>query len=256
MSRKIKNKKLGICRLCLKEDLLSFEHFPPKSTFNKKMRYVHLDPEEMYKLDWLRDEKSQKRIYEGPLGDHSLCEDCNNFLNREYVGAFRKFAYSASHILSSIKPESDTVYFRIEELNLLRIYKHIISMFISMNDIWYSKDSYSELREFINNPNRNYLPDKYRLYLYLVRPHSFRKLKWSFVNNMGAISEFAFYPFGFVFSYDNLILNSHSPLYDLFPWKFFNSERESTVDFILPIFETHLPIPMDYRQKDALKSYL
>lgn len=256
MSRKVKNKKLGICRLCLKEDMLSFEHFPPKSTFNKKMRYVYFDMSEMNNLNWIRDERPKKRIYEGPLGDHSLCENCNNFLNKEYVEAFRKFAYSASHILSSIRPESDTVHFRIKELNLLRIYKHIISMFISMNDVWYSKDSYSELREYVNNPDQNYLPHKYRLYLYLVRPRSFRKLKWSFVNNLGAISEFAFYPFGFVFSYDNLILNSSPPLYDLFPWKFFNSERESTVDFILPILETHLPIPMDYRQLETLKGHL
>lgn len=256
MSRKVKNKKLGICRLCLKEDMLSFEHFPPKSTFNKKMKYFYIEPIEMSTLDWIGEDKPKKRIYEGPLGDHSLCEKCNNFLNREYVGAFRKFAHSVSYILSSIKPESDTVHFRIEELNLLRIFKHIISMFISMNDIWYSQDSYPELREYVNNPNQNYLPDNYRLYLYLTRPHSFRKLKWSLVNDIGAISEFAFYPFGFVLSYENLILNNHSPLYDLFPWKFFNLERESTVDFLLPILETHLPIPMDYRQMETLKSYL
>ncbi|PRA94549.1 hypothetical protein CQ046_22445 [Chryseobacterium sp. MYb7] len=255
MSRKIKNKKLGFCRLCLKEDMLSFEHFPPKSTFNKRMKYFHLDPVEMNTLDWIDDRKPNKRIYEGPLGDHSLCEECNNFLNKEYVGAFRHFAYCASHIISSIKPNSDKVYFTIENLNLLRIYKHIISMFISMNDTWYT-DSYPELREYINNPDQNYLPDKYRLYLYLIRPHSFRKLKWSMVSDIGAISEFAFYPFGFVLSYDNLLLGNHTPLYDLFPWKFFNKDRETTVNFLLPILETHLPIPLDYRQKETLRKYV
>ncbi|MDR6547269.1 hypothetical protein J2810_003340 [Chryseobacterium rhizosphaerae] len=256
MSRKIKNKRLGVCRLCLEEGMLSFEHFPPKSTFNKKIRYFHLDPAEMSTLDWIDDGKSNKRIYEGPLGDHSLCEKCNNFLNKEYVEAFRKFAYSTSHIISSIKPDSDTVYFTIEGLNLLRIYKHIISMFISMNDIWYSKDTYPELTEYVNNPNQNYLPDKYRLYLYLIRPHSFRKLSWSMVNDIGAISEFAFYPFGFVLSYNNLILGNQAHLYDLFPWKFFNIDRESTVEFLLPILETHLPIPLDYRQKDTLRKFI
>lgn len=252
MSRKIKNKKGGICRLCGKETMLSFEHFPPKKPFNKSIRYRHVDPIEIQDHHGIHENKITGRIYEGPIGDHSLCVDCNNFLNKNYVRHFYKLQICAHTVISDIRPDSDIAHFRINDLNFLRALKHIISMFIAMNDYEISANLQKDLVEYINNPSTNYLPDKYRIYMYLVRPGSFRKFKWTMGNAFGMISEFAHYPLGFVISYENLPL---PVLCEITPWKYFNSEGEFTADFFVPVLSIDSFIPLDYRSKEILNKF-
>lgn len=249
MSRKIKSKKNGICRLCGIETLLSFEHYPPKKPFNKSVRYHFVEPTEIQDKFGVKDNTIKGRIYEGPIGDHSLCEKCNNFLNTNYVRHFYKLQLAAHTVISVIRPQSDYIHFRIMDINFLRSLKHIISMFIAMNDYDISSNLQKDLVSYVNNPVANYLPDRYRIYMYFVRQGSFRKFKWTMGNAFGMISEFAHYPLGFVISYENLDLPF---LCEITPWKYFNSNKEYVADMFVPVLHTDSYIPLDYRSKETL----
>lgn len=53
---------LGICRLCGKDTLLSYEHVPPKVAFNKNTKFVSVDFSEYLKAEnALKNRQKEKR---------------------------------------------------------------------------------------------------------------------------------------------------------------------------------------------------
>jgi len=85
-----KRKKVkGICRLCGKNTSLTFEHVPPQSAYNKHTKYYKQSIEEMMKVDNLLNHKFKGKLYQGGIGYHSLCNDCNNFLGTHYVNSYK-----------------------------------------------------------------------------------------------------------------------------------------------------------------------
>lgn len=240
--------QVGICRICKKEKNLSFEHIPPRVAFNKNTRYYSIPFDEFAKSPNFLEHKPKGKIMQGGIGFYSLCRECNSFLNDNYVRSFAKWANVGMDINS--KFEFDYIGLDINNQNPFRILKQILSMFLSMNDPWFS-DEYPELLEFVLNPNEKKLPDKYRIYHYLNSEGQIRKMGWSVTNFYGTICEFTFPPFGYVLNINNE--NDIDHLTEITGWKNYTDERNH--DFYIGLYKypTYLPIPMDFRSKSEIQ---
>ena len=79
-----KDQHIGQCKLCHKENIkLSFEHYPPKCSFNSESRILKF----MLPLT----EQEYTKVRRG-LGDYYLCEECNRFMGSSYVKEWKKFS--------------------------------------------------------------------------------------------------------------------------------------------------------------------
>src|SRR5665647_2533871 len=96
-----RGKKIGICRLCGERKELTFEHIPPKSSFNRNTGY-HISPV----INVLESEdpfntNSKGLQKQGGIGNHSLCSECNSFLGINYVDAYNDWVKCGLQVLSS-----------------------------------------------------------------------------------------------------------------------------------------------------------
>lgn len=245
--------EFGRCRLCGEMKTLSFEHVPPRSSFNKNTIY-HVSSV----LDVLESEnpfnpKVKGKTKQGGTGNNSLCLDCNNFLGRTYVDSYNGWVDVGYKILRSYK--ETPISFIIQDFEPLKVIKQIFSMFISMDD---EKcfDRHKDLCEFVSNPNSNDLPEKYQIQTYLIEkvntiyipPMCVGDLK---MGQSVLCSEITFIPFGYVFSMDNI-----SPKVELINITSFKSYKlEDKVNLKFQNFhklQKHLPIPLDYRTKEQI----
>ena len=170
----------GTCRLCNENTDLSFEHVPPKVTFNKNTKFVSVSFEEYIKTENPLKNPPKGKTKQGGVGYNSFCRKCNSFLGSNYVPAYEKWVKSGYMVLS--KSEFSQTSYRINEIEPLKILKQIISMFLAINKEWYLK-SYPELAEFVSDPNSQHLPDKYRVFSYLNKAGNIRYMHHTVVGN-------------------------------------------------------------------------
>lgn len=246
MSKKIK--KFGICRICKEKKELSFEHIPPKVAFNKNTRYYSIPFDEFAKSKNFLEHNPKGQVLQGGLGYYTLCVDCNGFLNKHYVRSFTKWVNIGMDL--NLKYNFDYVEFTAMNQNPFRILKQIISMFISMNEPWFT-DEYPELLEFIKNPELKTLPEKYRIYQYLNNEGQIRTMGWTLTNTYGIITELTFPPFGYVLNIDNAKGIDH--LTELSGWKNYTDEINHTFEIGLHKYPTYLPVPIDFRTKEQIE---
>jgi len=107
MSRKLKKtKNTGECKLCGKHTTLTFEHVPPKATFNDF-------PWEEYNMDTAGDlligKKPRKKILQKGTGGHYLCSECNNKSGSNYVKAYIDFIYQIWNYIRDNSNEKDRI---------------------------------------------------------------------------------------------------------------------------------------------------
>ncbi len=242
-----KKMELGICRLCKENKVLSFEHIPPKSAFNKNTRYFSLPFKEFAESPNFLRHKPKGIIHQGGLGYHTLCEKCNGFLNDNYVRPYANWAKLGMEIVS--KSNLDYNLFTVDNKNPFRILKQIVSMFISMNEPWFTKE-YPELLKFVIEPDLKILPNRYKVFVYLRNDKQIRTIKWSSTNFYNKVCEFAFPPFGYILNIDNHDGIGH--LTEITGWKNYTDERNHSFDIGLYTYPTYLPIPTDYRTKSEL----
>lgn len=92
-----RKKKPGMCRICGKKGDLSFEHVPPQSAFNKTTVIE-------YTLEsWTTKRKVKGKQRQGGVGEHTLCEQCNNDTGSWYADEYVKWAKTAFDIFSLIE---------------------------------------------------------------------------------------------------------------------------------------------------------
>ena len=125
-----KEKKNGICRLCGETKKLTFEHIPPKKSFNRNTGYTISPVGEA--IEALENENKYKVIQkQGGIGNLSLCKGCNEFLGLNYVDAYTYWVKCGLYVLQS---KAHVYNITIEGIEPLKIIKQIFSMFISMED--------------------------------------------------------------------------------------------------------------------------
>ncbi|MFT6138031.1 MAG: hypothetical protein ACJAUJ_001122 [Salibacteraceae bacterium] len=242
----------GTCKLCQKEKTLNLEHVPPKSAFNSQTRYTEFSwSEKIQKEDPFEVPKGQ--IKQGGVKFHSFCVDCNNWLGRLYVSSYKDWAEMGAYLLKQGK--EPIFVFEAENKNFNRIFKHIISMFIAINDSSFGREN-QELIDFVQNEHSTKLSEKYRVFCYLTRGGALRYLQQSVVVDFSVsklpilCSEISFPPFGYV-----LTINHKGKLYDLLDITGFSKndpDRTLNIKCQLTEQKTALEFPLDYRSKEEI----
>jgi hypothetical protein len=236
----------GLCHICGKEDKLTFEHVPPKSTFNKTTKYVATNFQDFMTSENPLKNKPKGKIEQGGMGFYSLCEKCNNFLGVNYVKAYEKWVRAGYEMLIDKNPEP--LAYKVLYQEPLKVIKQVASMFLSLNALWYLEE-YPEISNFILNPESQSLPDKYRIFTYLTDGGNSRYLQHmvSYSPSIGSVNvtEIAFPPFGFVmtFNFDGDLPN----LTEITNFKNYPLNANPELYFSMAKLPTYLPIPLDYR---------
>lgn len=119
--------KLGICRICGRRRILTFEHIPPKITFNNRSVRSYSGESTLQKSNG---KPIKYKINQRGSGDYLLCRDCNSYCGTWYVKEFDKIAKIIGYKLLDIKDEYTEGVFELEigKVNLLAFYKQLISI--------------------------------------------------------------------------------------------------------------------------------
>lgn len=236
----------GICRLCKKKTKISFEHIPPKVAFNKHTKYRTIPFIEYVKNIDNPNYKPTGKLMQGGLGKYCLCQTCNSFLGQKYVPSYYRMAFVGKYVLQIYNAER--VHFSMK-LSPLKFLKQVLSMFISINEPWFT-DEHNELLTFVKNPEKQNLNQRYRIYMYLNNTGNTRSIPWIYTNTYGLISEITFPPLGLVLSVDNS--ETIPQLAEITHFKNIDLNYDDTVNFKLNILPTHLPYPLDYRTQEEI----
>lgn len=243
--------KKGICRLCGTNGNLSFEHVPPKTAFNKNTKYTTAPFEDYIKLENPLKESPKGKINQGGIGTNSFCEKCNNFLGQEYVPAYKRWVLAGREILK------DTEFcfhnYKVHNIEPKKIIKQIISMFLAINDEWFTTE-YFELAQFVQDPDTQELPEKYKVFFYLSRAENIRYSSFLVHGNFSSrnsikCSEISYPPYGYVLTIDSEDEINH--LTNITSFKIYKEKKDFHFNtFQLP---THLAFPLDYRTKKEIE---
>ncbi len=246
--------KIGKCRLCGWQGELSFEHIPPKTTFNKNTRYTSAKFEDYIKLKNPLNEIPKGKSKQGGIGENSFCEKCNNFLGHAYVPAYKRWVLGGREILK------DTEFcfhnYIIHEIEPNKIIKQIISMFLAINQEWFSKEHF-ELSEFVQNKSSILLSEKYKIFFYLTRAENIRYSPFIVQGNLNngksiKCCEISFPPYGYVLTID--YNEEIEKLTNITRFKLYKDK----IDFNFKTFQlpTYLSLPLDYRTKYEIEKDL
>ncbi|TQI71228.1 hypothetical protein JM79_2155 [Gramella sp. Hel_I_59] len=243
--------KSGICRLCGMKTMLSFEHVPPKTTFNSSTKYSSVAFEDFIKVENPIADPPKGKIKQGGIGYNSFCERCNNFLGAEYVPAYKKWVIGGFEIL--LDKEYHLHYYTIKQVEPLKILKQIISMFLAINDEWYL-DAYSELSTFVSDKESKILPDKFKVFSYLTRAEEIRYMHHVVKGNFKTgipinCSEIAYPPYGYVLTIDSE--QEIDKLNNITSFK--NFDKPMDLNFKMFQLSTYMPFPLDYRTKSEIE---
>lgn len=241
--------RIGICKICKEEKNLTYEHFPPRSAFNKTTRFYKIKSSDYYQNynEYSKSKKIKSKLHQGGLGEYCLCETCNNFLGTNYVNDYVNFAKICFSILHNNQEVYKAVEFKLEkkQVNLKYFLKQATSIFICNNDEWFTK-TYPELLDFVKDIESDYLPEKFRFYLYLNDEGQIRNGNWNITNIYGETCEFTYPPFGIILSINNpdrLIEVSEITLF-----KYYDKFQDDDLEIILNKYPTYSQIPLDFRE--------
>jgi hypothetical protein len=241
-----RNMRSGICHICKKSKQLSFEHIPPKVAFNKYTKYRSVPFIEYVQNSHLKDYKPKAKLEQGGIGRYCLCRDCNSFLGNNYVPDYFKIAQIGKSIFK--EKNFTKASFVTIEISPLRLLKQVVAMFVCANDSGFT-DTEPELLEFLKNPKEKFLPEKFRVFMYLNNVGQIRNLTEMYTNKYGLVNEITFPPFGFVLS----INSKYSfPLTEITHFKNIDYDYRDEVSFELINHPTHLPFPIDYRTQEEI----
>lgn len=241
----------GICRLCGQNKMLSFEHVPPRTTFNKNTKYSSIAFEEYVKTENPIKNPPEGKIKQGGVGYNSFCQQCNSFLGTEYVPAYKRWVTDGFEILQNKEFELHT--YSIKEIEPQKILKQIVSMFLAINGEWYL-ESYPELANFVISNDSKELPDRFKVFCYLTRAENIRYMHHvvhgNFVTgNLINCSEIAFPPYGYVLTIDSGSQIQH--LKNITEFK--NLDKKMNLNIKMFQLSTYTPFPLDYRTKKQVE---
>ena len=248
-----KQKHCGVCHICGKYGKLSYEHIPPQSAFNNVKRKMStleelLKDETENRTPWDIEGLKYQQFQKG-IGFYTLCESCNNFTGGKYGEAYFKFVKSIGIEVMKIPKEErkNSLAFHIEPLNLLAIFKQILSMFCSLNTEQFG----NTFKDFLLNESSNGFDcDKYKICIYLHAGHADRFIPFqSRINTktgkVDVFSEISTFPIGFIFY--NITDNTQFYGCDITSFSQCNYNLEYCMDIPIPFLECNTPFGLDFR---------
>lgn len=247
-------KHIGKCKLCGQIKEMTFEHVPPRVAFNKTTKHKSITMDEYSKIESPLAFKPTGKTLQGGIGYYALCSDCNSFLGRNYVRSYENWVKSGFEVFTY----GNSDYYKYITLNQtpLKILKQIISMFIVINDDWFI-DEYPELVKFVNEPNSNLLPDKFKVFVYLNNEGQFRYCRHSTISSpeQGILncSELTFPPFGYVMTFE--YKGEITRMLNITDFKNLSPETTGSMSIGLHRLPTFLPFPpLDYRSNEEIEA--
>jgi len=249
MSRK--NAPDDHCRICGKYGKLSFEHVPPQSAFNSE-RVVTSPIGEG--LDRPVDEPPRGKIVQGGVGDFTLCGQCNNDTGSWYANEFAVWCYQGAKVLAMTDGNPKLIY--LHYIYPLRILKQIITMAFSQNGLKF-RELHPDLVEFVLNREKRWLNPRYRVFTYFNIHGTMRRIgdSMAMVNlykgtDVIMVTEISHPPYGYVLTTDGT--NPSDKITEISHFRRYEYDEWEVAPLYLPVLETHMPIPLDYRTKQEI----
>lgn len=284
-------KKYGECALCGKACELTYEHIPPRNSFNTKSVKSYSGDKILFdndRLPWEVEGLKYMNLQKGS-GRYSLCRECNNNTGAWYANTYKEVAYVIAQALSKSKEESISGI-KIESIYGVRFIKQIISMFCSVNDksflqkhinqhieeyeesqtllgktIIDSKNglrqaalSIGELRNFVLNKDSTELDkSRFKLCMYITDSAISKFVGITAAidlknNDFTILSEITAWPFGFI-----LYFNPSDKLkfegVDITPLSDLEYDEKVNIEFPFIVNEMNTVLPLDYRSKNQIK---
>lgn len=248
----------GTCALCGRYfENLSFEHIPPKASFNSKpVRSVKV-------LDLIADEERmpweidalQYQSHQRGMGVNSLCEACNSFTGDAYGKCYANVAKTI-HVFLSGSIDLSCTGIEIDGVYPQRFIKQVVSMFCSVNRLPCMED----LQHFVLDKNAVGLDrNKYMIRMYLTRNRTMRHIpitgQCKFTSQgkeFVIVSEITGYPFGFIL-YLNPDEVSEYQGFDITHWGDYGYDDTVTVTIPLCIKEANDIFPLVYRSREEIQ---
>ncbi len=243
---------IGTCHLCGEQKLLTYEHLPAKSSFNR-------DSVDVFGFDsWIG------RAADGSMtggvtmpegaGAHTLCYECNSPLTgNHYVGELKRWTAAAMSIAAkelSHGADGNAIHLRMTGVYPSRILKQIVAMLASVNSAS-MLEHHKPLREFVLNPHSRALPSRYQFYVFMAHPKStiaryaglsIRLASGTWCGTL--ITDLVWPPFGYVMTIDEqqpwLSIGNVSSFAD------YDYDQAVDVDLRMPILITEEPYPGEF----------
>lgn len=247
----------GICRICGREAKLTFEHVPPRATYNKSaVKYVSVM--DMIKtkdaMPWELD-KVHGNISQKGKGGYWLCEECNNNLGDWYARPYKKLIDGLMIVRQEIADDSySSVELQFKDIQPLAIYKQILSMFCDINPNLSKQDG---IRDFLlNTESQDMDTKKYKLCIYLQKSGIERTAPITAKITLGErepvlLSEISSIPIGMIL-YIDLPEGIYAPATDISSFVSCKYSDKRNVTMALNIYENNTWIPEDFRSKEEI----
>ena len=256
-----KKSVFGICSICGKYTKLSFEHVPPKSTFNDTcvkaipLKEV-LNAENPDRKPWEISDLKGKTLQKGS-GGYYLCQDCNSYFGSWYVDHYKKFVHSICSVANEMKKQNakSVEHLQLEGIKPLAVYKQIIAMFCDINEGTFGDN---KIRDYLLNKEDNCLnTDKYKVYMYIPDGNVSKQIGLNAIipicnpNEMFLVSEIVSFPVGFLLCIDKPkhITVGEGYLEDLSPFANTPYDDYSNIDISLNVLDVNTMNVMDYRSE-------
>jgi hypothetical protein len=189
---------VGKCAICGTEGELSFEHIPPRAAYNKRpllaqSPLVSLKAGTVLPL-------GPGSVRQGGAGVYTLCHGCNNRTGSWYGRPYVDFVHVWAEIASRL-PIRHTAC-RFARIRPLRVFKQIVSMFLSANSGGFGEKQ-DDLARFILDKESREFPSGLGIYGFVTTSRLRRMSPITaradlFAGKVYAFSEIAFPPLGFV----------------------------------------------------------
>lgn len=251
------DKRIGNCHICGKRCKLSFEHIPPKATFNSEPANLisietYLGEDNKVNLPWETKGLRYKQ-FQGGKGFYSLCSECNNLTGEWYGKYYADFIMSIHNGLRKQNTQNVVGAKITLNLNPIAVLKQIISMFCSLNP-----DSIGEeFRDFLLDVNNHeFDKNKYKVCVYLQKGPLERYCPISSTVNLvnhhaTTVSEISTYPLGFTLYF---LEGKEDAFYgcDITCFADYNYNESAILELTLPLYEINTAFPIDYRSKSEI----
>ena len=159
----------GICHICGKQGVMSFEHIPPRSVGNSHRSRAYSVAEvaeksgrlDITSVDGVRYQQQQRGS-----GFSTICRDCNSYLGINYVNEFKDFFLATAQVVESVPASAGAkgIHLETDKANVLALFKHVVSNFC----VTTQPGTMLDCKEFLLNKESNAFPRHYQLYTYAV----------------------------------------------------------------------------------------
>lgn len=160
---KRKKKVYGQCKICGKQDGLSFEHVPNRQAYNKQT-IIEYSWEDVF----IRKEKAKGKIIQGGIGEYTLCKQCNNDTGSWYGSEYTRWARACFEFLRNRKSpsvEPDEAIITLHDVYPLRFLKQVVVCFFSVTPGL--AQTYPRLVNYVLNKEEKRIAEDCRFYLNL-----------------------------------------------------------------------------------------